>query len=105
MCEAVSILLGSNNIQLDPGLERYCVIIQLQYRELDMLNKNLPTLDGYLRTLTDSVSFLMHILVGSVFLLLPVIALVIAIVGCLIVFDPNITLDIVQAKFTSLVNQ
>jgi len=70
-----------------------------------MLNKNLPTLDGYLRTLTDSVSFLMHILVGSVFLLLPVIALVIAIVACLIVFDPNITLDIVQAKFTSLVNQ
>jgi len=70
-----------------------------------MLNKNLPTLDGYLRTLTDSVSFLIHIFVGSVFLLLPVIALVIAIVACLIVFDPNITLDIVQAKFTSLVNQ
>ena len=70
-----------------------------------MLNKNLPTLDGYLRTLADSVSFLIHIFVGSVFLLLPVIALVIAIVACLIVFDPNITLDIVQAKFTSLVNQ
>ena len=70
-----------------------------------MLNKTLPTLDRYLRTLTDSVSFVVRIFVESVFLLLPVIALVIAIVACLIVFDPSVTLEIVQAKFTSLVNQ
>jgi hypothetical protein len=70
-----------------------------------MLNKTLPTLDRYLRTLTDSGSFVVRIFVESVFLLLPVIALVIAIVACLIVFDPSVTLEIVQAKFTSLVNQ